>query len=398
MSQQLINRSPDLKRLRDEGYTVEVRDAHLLIHNVPYVDSQRQVKLGTLISTLCLAGDVTHRPDNHIAYFIGDAPCSAAGVPIQQIQYVDSPQQLTGDLRVDRAFSNKPREGYRDYYHKMVTYAAILAGPAEAIDPTATPKAFVAIKSDAPDTVHNYVDTASSRAGIQRLSPKVAEEIVAIIGVGGTGAYTLDFVAKAPVSEIHLFDGDKFLQHNAFRAPGAPTLETLRRTLSKVAYLAEIYSAMHRRIVPHECYLTAETADKLVGVTFAFVCVDAGEGKAAVIDALEARGIPFVDVGIGVQMVDDRLIGVVRTTTSTPRMRGHLRTRVSFGAADVGNEYATNIQIAELNALNAALAVIKWKKIRGIYLDLEEEYHSTFTIDGNLMINDDQADGDSDAA
>ena len=36
-------------------------------------------------------------------------------------------------------------------------------------------------------------------------------------------------------------------------------------------------------------------------------------------------------------------------------------------------EYERNAQLAELNALNAALAVIKWKKIRGVYNDLERE-------------------------
>ena len=398
MSQQLISRSPDLKKLRDEGYTVEVLDGHLLIHNVPYVSSSKQVKLGTLVSTLCLAGDLTCRPENHVAYFTGDAPCTAAGVPIQQIKHSDSPAQLSQHIRVARSFSNKPREGYRDYHHKMSTYASILSGPAEALDPSVTAKSFIAIKSDTPDSVFNYVDTASSRAGIHRVTYKLAEEVLAIIGVGGTGVYTLDLVAKTPVKEIRLFDRDKFLQHNAFRAPGAPSLAMLKRAPYKVRYFRRIYSAMHRNIVAHPEHITPATAALLDGVTFAFVCIDGGEGKEAVIRALEERNIPFVDVGIGVQLVEDRLIGVVRTTTSKPGMRGHLRTRVSFGEADAANEYDTNIQIAELNALNAALAVIKWKKMRAVYMDLEGEHHSTFTIDGNSMINDDQEDDQRNAA
>jgi tRNA A37 threonylcarbamoyladenosine dehydratase len=52
---------------------------------------------------------------------------------------------------------------------------------------------------------------------------------------GGTGSYVLDFVAKTPVKEIHLFDGDIFDQHNAFRAPGAPSGEELEQRLKKVA-------------------------------------------------------------------------------------------------------------------------------------------------------------------
>jgi len=390
MSQQLISHSPDLKQLRDEGYTLEVLDGHLLIHNIPYVNVAKQVKFGSLVSSLCLAGDITHRPDTHVVYFIGEAPCTAAGVPIQQITHSNGSVQLTQHIRVERSFSNKPREGYRDYYHKMTTYASILTGQAQAIDPTATAKSFIAIKSDTPESVFNYVDTASSRAGIHNVNYKLADDVVAIIGLGGTGAYTLDFVAKTPVKEIRLFDRDKFLQHNAFRAPGAAPLGLLQEAPYKVEYLRELYSAMHRNIVAHPMHLADESAHLLEDVTFAFVCIDGGEGKEAVIRALEERNIAFVDVGIGVQLVDGRLVGVVRTTTSTPGMRGHLRTHVSFGDADAGNEYASNIQIAELNAFNAVQAVIKWKKLRAVYLDLEDEHHSTFTLDGNSIINDDQ--------
>jgi hypothetical protein len=398
MSQQLISRSPDLKRLRDEGYTLDVLDGHLLVHNIPYVNSAKEVRFGTLVSTLCLAGDVTHQPDTHVAYFIGDAPCTTAGVPILQIKHIDRPTQLAENIRVSRSFSNKPTGGYRDYHHKMSTYASILSGPAEALDATVTAKSFIAIKSDTPDSVFNYVDTASSRAGIHNVSYKLTDEVVAIIGLGGTGAYTLDFVAKTPVKEIRLFDRDKYLQHNAFRSPGAPSLAMLRRAPYKVRYFGRIYSSMHRNILPHPKHITTETAHLLDGVTFAFVCIDGGDSKEEVIRALEEKNIPFVDVGIGVQLVDDRLIGVVRTTTSKPGMRGHLRTRVSFGDEDAGNEYGTNIQIAELNGLNATLAVIKWKKVRGVYLDLEREHHSTFTIDGNSMINDDKEEDPRDAA
>jgi hypothetical protein len=53
------------------------------------------------------------------------------------------------------------------------------------------------------------------------------------------------------------------------------------------------------------------------------------------------------------------------------------------------DDYETNVQVADLNALNAALAVPKWKKIVGFYRDLEVEHYSAFTIDGNHIINED---------
>ena len=77
---------------------------------------------------------------------------------------------------------------------------------------------------------------------------------IAIIGLGGTGSYVLDLVAKTPVKEIHLFDGDTFLQHNAFRSPGAPSGEELRAKLPKVTYLKNAYGKMHTGIVAHPVY------------------------------------------------------------------------------------------------------------------------------------------------
>ena len=62
--------------------------------------------------------------------------------------------------------------------------------------------------------------------------------------------------------------------------------------------------------------------------------------------------------------------------------------RIPCSEADVENEYDKNIQIADLNALNATLAVIKWKKLFGFYADHEHEHFSTYTIDCNLLTSD----------
>ena len=74
---------------------------------------------------------------------------------------------------------------------------------------------------------------------IHELSPTTRDGLlgaVAIAGPGGTGSYVLDLVAKTPVRDIHLFDGDSFMSHNAFRAPGAASLEELRALPKKVDY------------------------------------------------------------------------------------------------------------------------------------------------------------------
>ena len=85
MSQQLINRNADLKQLRDEGYDIEIKSRkYLLIKSVPYVNSNREIQIGTLVSDLILAGDETSAPNNHVAYFIGNHPCHTDGTEINQ--------------------------------------------------------------------------------------------------------------------------------------------------------------------------------------------------------------------------------------------------------------------------------------------------------------------------
>ena len=109
------------------------------------------------------------------------------------------------------------------------------------INHTVTAKTFPVVVPEEEESVFNYIDTASSRAAIDIVTQKLKLEKIAIIGLGGTGSYVLDLVAKTPVKEIHLFDGDTFLQHNAFRSPGAPSIDELKTKPRKVTYLKNLY-------------------------------------------------------------------------------------------------------------------------------------------------------------
>ena len=237
----------------------------------------------------------------------------------------------------------------------------------------------------------NYIDTASGRVGIGALNDRLASDSVAIIGLGGTGGYILDFVAKTPVAEIRLFDGDEFLQHNAFRAPGAPSIEQLRRAEKKVAYFRDIYSKMHNGITAIEQNLTLDNLQLLDGITFAFLSMDSGKLKEAIVAKLETLGAAFIDVGMGMSAEDLNLTGQLRVTTSTPENRQVFRSKVPMASQADDDLYATNIQVADLNCLNAVLAVIKWKKLRGFYYDFEQELHSSYTVDGNTLYNEERS-------
>ncbi|MDN4592057.1 hypothetical protein DBA29_26600 [Xenophilus aerolatus] len=200
-----------------------------------------------------------------------------------------------------------------------------------------------------------------------------------------------DFLAKTHVREIHLFDGDRYFQHNAFRAPGASSRETLDRQLYKVAYFHEIYSAMHRGIVAHAEMITEVNVAALMGYDFVFVCVDKGSVRQLIADALESTSTIFLDAGMGVNLTDDHqnLWGSCRLTTSSPESRPEARARLPVVDRE-DDLYRSNIQIAELNCMNALMAIFKWKRLSGIYLSDRNDFNTTFSLSLNQISNEEK--------
>jgi molybdopterin/thiamine biosynthesis adenylyltransferase len=391
MSRRPIDRSPELKKLRDEGFDIEVADGYLLMHDVPYVNEKREVKRGILMAALNLTNDIAQPPSDHQSKWAGDCPCNEDGSIMQGLGPTLSPMVIAKhQVKWNFSCKPKPADKYDDFHHKMSQYAIKISGPAIAIEPAMTARTFKPRQPDPDDSVFLYEDTASSRAEIAAMNDKLKPLRIGIVGLGGTGSYVLDFVAKTPVKEIHLFDGDTFDQHNAFRAPGAASGEELEQRLKKVDFHARTYGKLRRGIVAHPNPMVPDTLQALEGLDFVFLCME-GTGKKPIVEKLEALGVPFVDVGLGITMNGDRLRGQIRTTTSTPNKRNHVyeKNRIAFRTAEEVNEYDKNIQVAELNGLNAAIAVIKWKKLFGFYVDDGNEHFSVFVIAGNETINED---------
>jgi hypothetical protein len=385
MSLLLIVRSPDLQQLRNEGFDLEVRAGYLLIKDVPYVSSTLEIKRGILISALELNGDQTAPPSNHVAMWTGEHPCHHDGRIISAITNPSQSQDLGNDIRADFTFSAKA--AYRDYHHKVTTYIGRITGEAKVIDPTVSANTFPVIETEKEESVFRYLDTATSRVGIGAINERLSDQKIAIVGLGGTGSYVLDLVVKSCVKEIHLFDGDVFSQHNAFRSPGAASIEELQAKPLKVNYLTEIYGRMRRGIHAHEVFADGEMAN-LREMDFVFLCLDRGSAKKAVVKSLVESGIRFVDVGMGILRVKDSLTGLMRVTCFVPGAESAVLERIDFSDGDQAeNEYSSNIQIVELNALNAALAVLQWKKLYGIYRDSSRAKSFSYSIAANEMSN-----------
>ena len=390
MSRALIARNGDLRRLEDEGYSVGTIDGvYLAVDNIPYVTAKGEVLEGTLFMELSLSGGLTGRPGNHVAYWDGEFPFEASGSRLLALLPEGSGKSSVYDsIPPLYQFSAKPDGGYRDYHHKVTTYVEILSREARRVLPGATARQWKVVgDTDDSDCVFHYADTASARQSTTGLARKFEQERIAIVGVGGTGSYVLDFIAKTWVREIHLFDDDPFLQHNAFRSPGAFSRAELEGGPIKSVFHGGRYSRMRKGIVSCNTRIDDTNVEQLGSFDTVFLCIDGHPIKAQILETCLTDKTLLIDVGMGLYRVDDSIAGVIRTTTCYAEHHEHAEDCIDLAGDDVPGEYERNAQLVELNALNAALAVIKWKKVRGFYNDLNGELNSEYAIDGNKLIN-----------
>jgi hypothetical protein len=386
-----ISLSPDIIQLRNDGYEVEIKENFLLIHNIPYFNTDKQVCKGILISKLSIKGNQVIHTKDHTTFFKGSEPCDAKGIPIRSIINNSRLQKLSANISANHLFSSKPNGGYRNYYHKMESYISMISNHVESVYANQTAKTFRVLKDAECNSPFAYVDTSSIRADILAINNKLSGLKVGIIGLGGTGSYILDMVSKTHVNQIHIFDGDVFNQHNAFRSPSAAPIEILNKNVKKVDYYKNLFGNIHLGISAHGNYITKSNLDLLKDLDFVFIAIDRGTIKKLIFNFLEDIGIRFIDCGIGVINKNDSLLASVRTNSSIEGFRDHLWTnKISFeDEDDQENIYSSNIQLCELNIMSACLAVLKWKQLYGVYHDLDNAYSSVYNSSVNEIINED---------
>jgi hypothetical protein len=381
--QKLVSHNDDIRRLVETGYAVAFDSNHLVVRDIPYLDAERNLQIGAIIAKLEFIDQERVTQTDHQVFFAGSVPHGLDGKPIPNLGGGTTPLALSDaciDVVVQRSFSNKPKAigRFQDFFEKIESYVAIISGPAIELH-GANPYTFRAVKEVVSDSVFKFHDTLTSRAEIIDLAAKFKDDVIAIIGLGGTGAYVLDFVVKTPVREIRAFDFDPFHVHNAFRSPGR--LDQIELGKTKAEVNLSRYENFRTGLSVVRKFIDASCSEELNGVTFAFVCVDKGSSRAGIFDVLISKGIPFIDVGMGLKRRDGSLNGMLRTTYYSLE---HAQTVRDKGLAAVVDDpvdlYRTNIQIGELNALNACLAVIRFKQLRGFYFEELPYYHLLFEV------------------
>ena len=384
MSAKPTNLNELIQRLNDVGYSAKHENECVIVSGIPYLDADLNVHHDGVMY------DSFPKRD-HTTYFSA-LPHTMDGKEF----HIAGKSEGWNGYPTKAHLSFKMNDGknqldYPDEYKKWIYYLELFELHAKSIDPSATAKHFKPVDtSDKPESPFVYEDSNSSRAGINHVSNKLSQQKIAIVGLGGTGAYILDLVSKTRVSEIHLYDDDKFHTHNAFRTPGAAPKDILDQPILKVKYLEGIYSKMHKGIKMHEHRVSSYTVEESFSdYDFVFVSIDASEEKKFILNKLIELGIPFVDCGLSVEECDSSLIATIRATTFTSSKNDHLTDRVHCEYSE-DDLYGSNIQIAELNAFNATLAVMKWKREYGFYHNHETEHHAVFMINCNSLSNDEK--------
>ena len=294
-------------------------------------------------------------------------------------------------IRVFMRWSRKPKQGgqargYKDYFEKLQTYVQEVGGQAEAKRPGIL-KAARASKD--PRVISSsrfaYIDTNAYRHGTRGIESRIEDEIVAVIGVGGTGSYLVDILAKTNIKELHLFDDDVMKIHNAFRVAGAARVGELNGNKSKLEWHRERYAVVRvEGLHLHQMKVADDNLSRLSDYTTVFIAVDDLEVRRMVQRACVAMGVLHVSVGIGLELEgpnDDQIGGMVKIETDfDPGIpREHIPDVSENGEPDANDVYSSNIQTSELNMLGAALAIVEWKEKRGIYRD-ERDHDADTTI------------------
>lgn len=381
---ELASRNPFVKDLHDQGYDTGFVAGYFVLYGLPYLDEAGSLQHGDLYTPVVQGADGVIEPTGtHQVWWRGGKPHGADGV-VLAIGIGEGTLQITPEVGTNLAFSlkqydeNNQARAYTSFREKIETYLAVVVAPALLAHPNATPLRGIERQAGEQGTPLRFPDTSSSNYGINDVSDRLRGKKVAIIGLGGTGSCILDFIARTHLEHIALFDDDTVHVHTLFRIPGVIGKAALGKP--KVDVLARHYDAWHAAITAVPERITAENVDRLREFDFVFVSVDDGPSRGFVVDWLSVAGIPYVDCGMGLnRSFGGALNGVVRITgVDRPAYERTINTPYLPTVNPKDAEYRKQAQIIELNALNAALAVIRFKQHFGLYERAEQAAWHTF--------------------
>ncbi len=317
----------------------------------------------------------------------------ADGTPIGN--FIDGDGKTWSTISIKKGRQDSPEEdgsasALIHRYAKQVVGAVSAAGYSET----------ASLAKRGPFKIPN---TFEARAALGPIQDRIREQRIAVIGLGGTGAYVLDLMAKTPVPELHLLDADEVEWHTFMRAPGAPTteeIESLRNSLpTKVAYYHSKYASLREGIYPHVVRIDNSTVLaeflSIHPLDFAFVCIDQKKDSDSprqdvVYEALSEAAIPFIDSGVSITLEGERVRGAV-TTSFYAAGSEEWRQAIPNARVEGNVPGYRNVQLPEVNALAASLAVMEWRRRTEQYVSESASLLHKFRLENPRIVRVDDS-------
>lgn len=213
----------------------------------------------------------------------------------------------------------------------------------------------------------------------------VAQERVAIVGLGGVGAWIADFVVKADPREVHGWDYDCIEPKNILRMPGGldPNIWIDR---PKADWFHETYSRIHTSVHGHNVKVLPENVqDVIEQTTFAFVAVDDADDRMMVCDTLANARIPFVVAGLSLVRKDKRVMVSMRIVTAHVGASSWREAIPQVGQA--GQDDYGSLDLPDVYSMAAGWAIQSWRKMRGQFWQEDREECLVYSASDQSLIS-----------
>ena len=357
---------------RRRGWTVEVEDNLISVCRVPYRKKNGtagtcRISVGTQDDGLTLRALENTNRAVHAALLSGvdeGHAIQASGDPVGNMLWTDGNDQCVISIKLD------DRE-YANAWHALTVYVSRVAGAIGEED------------RKQPEPIFRFEIEGEDDQGMQIWRARARGQRVGVVGLGGVGLWILDLMSKTDVREIRIWDGDEIEGRNLLRAPGWAGQEAIGK--NKAEYFGAQYDKMRRGIsIRPEYWHSDDPDDSFAGLDFIFIAVDKTDVRTSLCEKLETVGIPFIDVGMGIERRNGRVRGSCQVFFSGEDPG---RWRIGIPTIEgIGEDDYRALQLADLGALNAALAVGMWRRHIGQYEDEAKDWLVRYRIEDNDLL------------
>ena len=355
------------------GWRIEVSKNRISLSEVPYRQESGetgrcQITVDTQNDGLTMKTPEHVRNARHAATLTGVSggrAYQANGEAVGNVIWTDGSDTCVISIMPDAG-------EYVNAWHALIVYATSVASPAGSVEQEQVERIFE-FEIEGEDS--REMKTWRDRARGQKIE---------IIGLGGVGLWILDLMSKTYVSEISIWDGDVIEGRNLLRVPGWASQEAIGR--NKAEYFGEHYQRYRKGISIHPEYWQQDKHRNVFDESsFVFISVDDVDARTALCETLVQKGIPFIDVGMGIELEEGRVRGSCQVFYSGENP-GRWRTAIPTAEGPEGAKAYYDLQLADLGALNAALAVGVWRRHIEQYGDEERDWLTRYLIEENDLL------------